>query len=58
MNYALMIYTIVAMSGQNANLTPAHDWRLLTTHYTLESCLNAAKIMGISSERFRCVPSK
>jgi len=53
-----MIYTVVAMSGQNASLVQAHDWRPLTTHYTLESCLNAAKIMGISSERFRCVPSK
>jgi hypothetical protein len=58
MNFTLMIYTVVAMSGQNASLVQAHDWRPLTTHYTLESCLNAAKIMGISSERFRCVPSK
>jgi hypothetical protein len=59
MNYALMIYTVVAMTGQNSfSMVQAHDWRLLTTHYTLESCVNAAKIMGISSERYRCIPSK
>ena len=58
MNFALMIYTIVAMSGSNASLVQAHDWRYLTTHHTLESCKDAAKIMGISSERYRCVHAK
>jgi hypothetical protein len=53
-----MIYTVVAMSGQNANLTPAHDWRYLTTHHSLESCKDAAKTMGISSERYRCVAAR
>jgi hypothetical protein len=58
MNFALMIYTVVAMSGSNASLTQAHDWRYLTTFYTLDSCREAAKTMGISSERFRCVAAK
>jgi len=58
MNFALMIYTVVAMSGQNSSLVQAHDWRYLTTHHTLESCKDAAKTMGISSERYRCVPAK
>ena len=58
MNFALMIFTVVAMSGQNASLVQAHDWRYLTTHHTLESCREAAKIMGISTERFRCVAAR
>jgi len=58
MNYALLIYTVVAMSGQNADLAQARDWRYLTTHYTLENCQSAAKSMGIASERYRCVEVK
>ena len=58
MNFALMIYTVVAMSGSNASLVQAHDWRYLTTFYSVEGCKDAAKIMGISSERYRCVPAK
>lgn len=57
MNYALIIYTVVAMSGQNASLVQAHDWRYLTSFYTLERCVEAAKVMGISNERYRCVPA-
>ena len=55
MNFALMIYTVVAMSGQNASLVQAHDWRYLASFYTQERCVEAAKIMGISNERYRCV---
>ena len=58
MNYALMIYTVVAMSGANASLTQARDWRYLTTFPSQERCVEAAKIMGISSERFRCVVAR
>ena len=58
MNFALMIYTVVAMSGQNASLVHAHDWRYLTTHHSLEQCVTAAKSMGITSERYRCVAVK
>ena len=57
-NFALMIYTVVAMSGQNASLVHAHDWRYLTTHHSLEQCQAAAKSMGITSERYRCVAAK
>ena len=53
-----MIYTVVAMSGQNSSLVQAHDWRYLTTFYTMENCKDAAKTMGISTERYRCVASK
>ncbi len=56
MNYALIIYTIVAMSGQNASLVQAHDWRYITSFYKQEHCVDAAKIMGISNERYRCIP--
>jgi hypothetical protein len=56
MNYALMIYTVVAMTGQNSfSMVQAHDWRYLASFYTQERCIDAAKIMGISSERYRCV---
>ena len=58
MNFALMIYTVVAMSGSNADLAQARDWRYLTTHYTLENCQLAAKSMGIAAERYRCVGVK
>jgi hypothetical protein len=58
MNYALMIYTVVAMSGQNASLVHAHDWRYLTTHHSVEQCQSAAKSMGITTERYRCVGVK
>jgi hypothetical protein len=53
-----MIYTVVAMSGSNASLVQAHDWRYLATFYSVEGCKDAAKMMGISSERYRCVPAK
>ena len=52
-----MIYTVVAMSGQNASLVQARDWRYLASFYTQERCVEAAKVMGISSERYRCVPA-
>ena len=58
MNFALMIYTVVAMSGQNSSLVQAHDWRYLTTFTSQERCVEAAKIMGISTERYRCVGAK
>ena len=58
MNFALIIYTVVAMSGSNASLVQAHDWRYLTTFHTQSSCVEAAKAMGISSERFRCVAAR
>ena len=57
MNFALMIYTVVAMSGSNASLVQARDWRYLSSFYTQERCVEAAKVMGISSERYRCVPT-
>jgi len=59
MNYALIIYTVVAMTGQNSfSMVQAHDWRYLTTHYSLEQCQSAAKSMGITAERYRCVAAK
>ena len=57
-NFALMIYTVVAMSGSNASLTQAHDWRYLTTFHSVEQCQAAAKSMGITTERYRCVVAK
>ena len=58
MNFALMIYTVVAMSGSNSSLTQAHDWRYITTLTIKERSVEAAKIMGISTERFRCVAAR
>ena len=57
-NFALMIYTVVAMSGQNASLVHEHEWRYLTTFHSVEQCQAAAKSMGITSERYRCVAAK
>ena len=58
MNYALLIYTVVAMTGQNASLVQARDWRYLTTFPSQERCVEAAKVMGISTERYRCVAAR
>jgi hypothetical protein len=58
MNYALLIYTVVAMTGQNASLVQARDWRYLTSFPSHERCVEAAKVMGISSERYRCVVAR
>jgi len=55
MNFALVIYTVVAMSGKNADLVQARDWRLIANFTTVELCNDAAHLMGISSERYRCV---
>ena len=55
MNFALVIYTVVAMSGQNASLVQAHDWRPIANFYSVDLCNDAAHLMGISSERYRCV---
>jgi hypothetical protein len=55
MNFALIIFTVVAMSGQNASLVQAHDWRSIANFTTVELCNDAAHSMGISSERYRCV---
>ena len=58
MTHILLIWTVVAMSGSNASLVQAHDWRYLTTFTSQERCVEAAKIMGISTERFRCVAAR
>jgi hypothetical protein len=56
MNYALMIYTVVAMTGQNSfSMVQAHDWRTIANFSSVELCNDAAHSMGISSERYRCV---
>ena len=55
MNFALIIYTVVAMSGQNASLVQARDWRSVANFTSVELCNDAAHLMGISSERYRCV---
>ena len=57
-NFALMIYTIVAMAGNSADPATARDWRYLTTFYTVEQCQAAAKSMGLTPERYRCVAAK
>lgn len=55
MNFALVIYTVVAMSGSNASLVQARDWRSITTFSNVDLCHDAAHSMGISAERYRCV---
>lgn len=55
MGYALVIWTIVAMSGANAgNPAVSYDWRLLTEHRTLEKCEQAAKQLGYTKD-YKCV---
>lgn len=64
MTYILMIYTIVALGP---NPTQASDWRPLgefhmidqgRTKTALEMCEDAARQLGIKSDRYRCVRSK
>lgn len=55
MVYALVIWTVVAMSGANAgNPAVSYDWRLLTEHRTLEKCEQAAKQLGYTKD-YKCV---
>ena len=51
----MVIFTVVAMSGQNASLVQARDWRHIASFSTVELCNDAAHLMGVSSERYRCV---
>ena len=55
MNFVLVIYTIVAMSGSNASLVQARDWRSVASFSSTELCKEAARDMGISNERYRCL---
>ncbi len=65
MTYILMIYTIVALGP---NPTQASDWRPLGEFHleegrmnkktALEMCEEAARQLGINSNRYRCVRSK
>lgn len=55
MNFALVIFTVVAVSGQNASLVQARDWRPIASFSTVELCNAGAREMGVSSERYRCV---
>lgn len=55
MNFALVIYTVVAMSGSNASLVQARDWRPVASFGQIELCHDAARSMGISAERYRCI---
>lgn len=55
MTYALVIWTVIAMSGSNAgNPAVSHDWRLLTEHRSLEKCEQAAKQLGYTKD-YKCV---
>lgn len=55
MIYTLMIWTLVA--GTNPK-SPSHDWRHLGGFQSLSLCQDAAKVLGINKNRYRCVLSK
>lgn len=57
MTYALIIWTIVGLSGRTPEASHAkYDWRVLTEHRSLESCEDAAKKLGYTSTAtYRCV---
>ena len=59
MNFALIIYTVVAMSGSNASLVQAHDWRpIVEIAGDYEKCERTARELNISKERYRCIRTK
>ena len=65
MMYALMIWTVVAMSGQPARHVVERDWRLLAEFHYLDStastqkkCEDAARQLGLDSNRYRCIKIK
>jgi hypothetical protein len=55
MIYTLMIWTAVV--GVNPSKS-VYDWRHLGGFQSLSLCQDAAKVLGINKNRYRCVLSK
>jgi hypothetical protein len=55
MIYTLMIWTAVV--GVNPSKS-VYDWRHLGGFQSLSLCHDAAKVLGINKNRYRCVLSK
>jgi hypothetical protein len=59
MTHILLIWTVVAMSGSNASLVQAHDWRpIVEIAGDYEKCERTARELNISKERYRCIRTK
>jgi len=68
MTYILMIWTVVAMAGDRHAQEKAYEWRPIGEFHmeegrmnkktALEMCEEAARQLGLKSDRYRCVRSK
>jgi hypothetical protein len=68
MTYILMIWTVVAMAGDRHVQEKAYEWRPIGEFHmeegrmnkktALEMCEEAARQLGLKSDRYRCVRSK
>ena len=70
MTYVLMIWTVVAATVGHSKQYPMlqHDWRPIaefhanghseSNYTTLTKCQEAARQLGLKSERYRCVRTK
>ena len=62
MTYILMVWTVVAMGGSAG--WKANDWRPIgefqssPTSNGLELCEQAARQLGLKTDKYRCVRSK
>jgi hypothetical protein len=56
----LVIWTVVAIHGSGTGNTydVRYDWRSLGEFKDVGSCVDAAKLLAIKEERFRCLPTK
>lgn len=51
----LVIWTLVGFAGTQMSLHEKYDWRPIGEFTSPISCQNAAKQLGISVDRFRCL---
>jgi hypothetical protein len=64
MIYVLMLWTTVAMAGDRHVQQKAYDWRPMAEFHDfsagtgLAKCEEAARQLGLKSDRYRCVRTK
>jgi hypothetical protein len=64
MTYVLMLWTAVAMAGDRHVQQKAYDWRPMAEfHETITAsanskCEEAARQLGLKSDRYRCIRTK
>lgn len=64
MTYILMVWTVIAMAGDRHVQQKAYDWRPIGEFHDFSAgsgqskCEEAARQLGLKSDKYRCVRSK